>query len=50
MSDSDVFLFGNSGEVLCSAPCSFGGVRVAPLKNDFAAVISDQKIEKIELE
>ncbi len=50
MSDTTVMLFGNDGEVLRSASCSFGAVRLSTLGTDLVAVISDRQIEKINLE
>ncbi len=50
MSDINVLLFGNDGEVLRQAECGFGAVKMMPLSTDHAAVISDSKIEQVALE
>ncbi len=50
MSDTDLFLFGNEGEALRRAGCSFGGVRISPLGAESVAVVSDAQIERVQLE
>lgn len=50
ISDTEVVLLGTDGEVLRTAGCGFGAVRLAVTGTNNAAVITDNRIEKIKLE
>lgn len=50
ISDTEVFLYGSDGKLLRKAECGFGGVNIAPLGRTLAAVITDNRIDKIQLE
>lgn len=50
MSDNDVQKLNLKGEILKTADCGFGAVRLSPLSADSAAIITDNKIEKIKFD
>lgn len=50
ISDTEVYLFGSDGKLLRKAECGFGGVKIAPTGRSQAAVITDNRIDKIQLE
>lgn len=50
LTDTEVFLLNDDGEILRKADCGFGGVRIAVVNTNSVAVITDNKIEKIKLE
>lgn len=50
ISDTEVFLYGSDGKLLRKAECGFGGVKIAPLGRTHAAVITDNRIDKIQFE
>lgn len=50
MSDTEIYLLSGEGEILRSAECGFGAVRIAVTGTNSVAVITDNKIEKIKLE
>ena len=49
MSDTEVFLLSDSGEKLRSADCGFGAVWLAVTGSNEAAVITDNRIDKVKL-
>ena len=50
ISDTDVYLLSEDGEVLRSAECGFGAVRISVTGTNSVAVITDNQIYKIQLE
>ena len=50
ISDTEVFLYGSDGKLLRKAECGFGGVKIAPLGRTHAAVITDNRIDRIQFE
>jgi len=50
MSETDIYLLSDSGEVLRTASCGFGAVRMVVTGTNNVAVITDNEIEKIKLE
>ncbi len=50
MSDTDIFLLSDEGKVLRSTNCGFGAVKINVTATNTVAVITDNKIEKFELE
>lgn len=49
MSDTEIHLIDQTGKILSSTPCGFGGVRMVVTGSNTAAVITDNKIEKIKI-
>lgn len=50
ISDTEIYLLGPDGAVLRSAECGFGAVRLAVTGTNIAAVITDNRIDRIKLE
>ncbi len=50
ISDTKIYIFDEQGNVIRSAECGFGAVRIAVIGTNSVAVITDNKIEKIKLE
>ncbi|MEE1161628.1 MAG: DUF5711 family protein, partial [Acutalibacteraceae bacterium] len=50
ISDTDVYLLSEDGEVLRSAECGFGAVRISVIGTNSVAVITDNQIYRIQLE
>ena len=50
ISDNQVSLIDGTGAIIRSAQCKFGARKIAPINMNFAAVFSDQEIEKVKLE
>lgn len=50
MSETDISLVNKEGEVIRKASCGFGAVKIAVTGSNSVAVITDNKIEKAELE
>lgn len=50
ISDTDVFLISDEGDILRSTTCGFGAVKLNVTATNSVAVITDNKIEKLELE
>lgn len=50
MSETDISLINKEGEVIRDASCGFGAVKIAVRSSNSVAVITDNKIEKVELE
>ena len=50
LTDTEVFLLNDEGEILRQAESGFGGVRIAVVNTNSVAVITDNKIEKVKLE
>ena len=50
MGETELFLFGKEGEILRTASCGFGAVRINATSTNTVAVVTDNKIEKVKLE
>lgn len=50
MSDTKVYILDKNGSVMRSADCGFGAVKICPISQSTAAVITDNTINKIKLE
>ena len=50
ISDTNVFLLSSEGKILRTAACGFGAVKLNVNATNTVAVITDNKIEKLELE
>ncbi len=50
MSETEIYLLSDEGKVLRHASCGFGAARISVVSTNSVAVITDNKIEKIELE
>ena len=50
MSDTTVRLISGEGKVIRTAECGFGGVKLIPIGTNLAAIVSDNRIDKIKLE
>lgn len=50
ISDTDVYLLSDKGDVLRHAECGFGAVRLSVLSSNTVAVITDNRIDKISLD
>ncbi len=50
MSDTDIYIFDESGNILRRAVCGFGAVNISVTATNTVAVVTDNKIEKIKLE
>lgn len=49
ISDTDVYLFDKTGQLLCKADCGFGATRLAVLSGHEVAVISGSSISRLEI-